>query len=253
MRPNARTTTLSKMREIAGIDQSELASLVGRSVHTIRNIEQTKTPLTRGLARKISAVTGIDYLWLMEGNPEANPVADSDSGDRIFTRETYERRRAIYIEDAPAPFQVEDAFLDVLLMHWISLVKVVSRNALKIPGGRQVLANELYEFVSRLEDRFGMYFSNIGDDLLNAAFKASTENFAATVKSNPDFGSFESVKSRIDAVEYLKKSRSASAWRKEANVGTLERIVQESITAGTNKKLVKHVVDGPNPDKQRSR
>jgi transcriptional regulator with XRE-family HTH domain len=82
---------LAQLREVCGLSQKEMADLVGRSVHTIRAIEQGKLALGVELARKISQETGVAVIWLKDESIKGPPV---EPGGFEITRTAFELRSA---------------------------------------------------------------------------------------------------------------------------------------------------------------
>jgi transcriptional regulator with XRE-family HTH domain len=80
---------LVTLREICGLTQRELADLAGRSVHTIRSIEQGKHPLGEKLAAAISARAGVSMQWLLDDTQAGAPI--DDAGEPL-TRDRFESR-----------------------------------------------------------------------------------------------------------------------------------------------------------------
>jgi DNA-binding XRE family transcriptional regulator len=56
---------LAILRKSLSLKQGELAELAGCSISTIQAIEANKLPLSRSLAARISASTGVDYDWIL--------------------------------------------------------------------------------------------------------------------------------------------------------------------------------------------
>jgi hypothetical protein len=60
------------------MNQTQSATLIGRSRPTVQAVELCKLPLSNKLADDISKATGIDPSWLMAGDPQA-PMRGLDS------------------------------------------------------------------------------------------------------------------------------------------------------------------------------
>jgi transcriptional regulator with XRE-family HTH domain/DNA-binding transcriptional MerR regulator len=56
---------LAILRKSLSLKQGELAELAGCSISTIQAIEANKLPLSRSLAARISASTGVDFDWIL--------------------------------------------------------------------------------------------------------------------------------------------------------------------------------------------
>jgi transcriptional regulator with XRE-family HTH domain len=87
MTTSIRGEKLVALREVCGLTQAELAELVGRSVHTIRGIEQGKNVLGERLAAVISAQTGTRIHWLLDDEATGPPI---NRLGNVLTRERYE-------------------------------------------------------------------------------------------------------------------------------------------------------------------
>ena len=88
MRPSVCRHVLVKIRDQLGLQQKELANLVGCSTSTIKRIERGSLGLSRGLARKISERLGVSMNYLSDNDLRKNPV--TDSGEK-WTRQTVEK------------------------------------------------------------------------------------------------------------------------------------------------------------------
>jgi transcriptional regulator with XRE-family HTH domain len=90
MRPSVCRHVLVKIRDQLGLQQKELANLVGCSTSTIKRIELGSLGLSRGLARKISERLGVSMNYLSNNDLRKDPV--TDSGEK-WTRQTFEKLR----------------------------------------------------------------------------------------------------------------------------------------------------------------
>ena len=67
--------SLARLRMALGnMTQKELADLAGVARTSIQAIELLKLKLSPGLAHKISSATGINYSWLLDGDPAIPPI-----------------------------------------------------------------------------------------------------------------------------------------------------------------------------------
>lgn len=73
MRISPRRHTLATLRIAIGLTQKEMATLVQRSPRTIQAIELGQLPLSEDLGVLIAEATGVDFGWLMEGDPHEPP------------------------------------------------------------------------------------------------------------------------------------------------------------------------------------
>jgi transcriptional regulator with XRE-family HTH domain len=67
--------SLTRLREILGLRQGQMASLGGCSIHTVRSIEQRKQRISERLAAKLADETWIDPIWLRNGDAEVIPLS----------------------------------------------------------------------------------------------------------------------------------------------------------------------------------
>jgi transcriptional regulator with XRE-family HTH domain len=84
MRPYARKHVLVQIREQLGLQQQELAVLVGVSTSTIKRVELLSLKLSRGLARRMSEVLGVSMDYLLKNQLSERPVTPSG---RYWTKE----------------------------------------------------------------------------------------------------------------------------------------------------------------------
>lgn len=69
-------TTISLLRKACGKSQTDMAGLLGRTVHTVASLESGKHPLTEELAVIASRKTGCSARWLLEADI-SKPIIDS--------------------------------------------------------------------------------------------------------------------------------------------------------------------------------
>ena len=84
-------TTSAVIRSITKETDAAWASILGKSVHTIRHLEAGTLKLSADLAAKMNYASGVSIKWLMDGNPAATPIAADGSE---FTKATYDNARA---------------------------------------------------------------------------------------------------------------------------------------------------------------
>src|SRR5450759_428847 len=70
-----------------GEKQEGFASLIGCSIHTLQSIETGRMNLSKSLATRISAQTGVDVDWLLKNNLTSAPVAATS--DERYTVDTF--------------------------------------------------------------------------------------------------------------------------------------------------------------------
>ena len=75
---------LRKAREIAGLEQSELADRMGVSRGTVGNNESGKVSVRPITIKAWALATGVDAHWLETGNPQISP----DDGAGVTVSET---------------------------------------------------------------------------------------------------------------------------------------------------------------------
>jgi hypothetical protein len=101
MRTSSQKTTAAVLRKIIGKKDDEWAQMLGRSAQVIHNIEAGRTKLTPELATKLFHETGISWIWLLNKDPTAPPIAQNGEP---YTAEIYERNQAQKIPlDQPNP------------------------------------------------------------------------------------------------------------------------------------------------------
>src|SRR6476620_10800122 len=103
MRRSSEKTTAAKLRVKCGINDSEMAKILDRSVHWIHSIECGRIKLTKELADRMARGTGISLQWLLDGDTSVEPT---DADGKEFTRETFNRARAHekFRDDRPHEF-----------------------------------------------------------------------------------------------------------------------------------------------------
>jgi DNA-binding XRE family transcriptional regulator len=67
--PVKQGSKLALLRKVCRMPQHVLASMEGRSVHSIRAIEQGKFGVGEHLASQISRLTGVSSTWLLDDSP----------------------------------------------------------------------------------------------------------------------------------------------------------------------------------------
>jgi len=78
-----------------GEKQGPFAEMIGCTIHTLQSIETgrpDRLKLSEGLARRISAATGVHLRWLLENDLKADIVRSPDG--RPFTKSEFERVQA---------------------------------------------------------------------------------------------------------------------------------------------------------------
>ena len=71
---------LRKVRELLGLNQSELAAMVGYSRATLAGIEQGVRTPRRGVLLAVAFATGVDFEWLETGKTPAEHACGGDGG-----------------------------------------------------------------------------------------------------------------------------------------------------------------------------
>jgi transcriptional regulator with XRE-family HTH domain len=104
MRPSPLRHPLAVLRNLVGLSQKQLADFVAKSTSTIQAIELGKLKLSDELAIKISVETGVSAQWLIDGDPQAQPIPNDlnpippSHPSGVFSKEYFERRRADRME-----------------------------------------------------------------------------------------------------------------------------------------------------------
>jgi DNA-binding XRE family transcriptional regulator len=85
--------SLAELRNIIGLNQTEMAALVGYSMPSIRTVELNNGAykLSDKLASAICLQTGVSKIWLTDNNPKKKAI---DEDGQPFTRQTFARHRA---------------------------------------------------------------------------------------------------------------------------------------------------------------
>jgi transcriptional regulator with XRE-family HTH domain len=83
--------TLAVLRRTIGLEQKQMADLLGCSLATIQAVEYCKLPLSGGLASEVARQTGVALAWLLSGDASAPPV---DDFGEPYSRARYEDRQA---------------------------------------------------------------------------------------------------------------------------------------------------------------
>jgi transcriptional regulator with XRE-family HTH domain len=94
MRPPVRKHVLVRIREELGLQQKELANLLGVSTSTIKRVELLSLKLSRHLARRMSEALGVSMDYLLKNQLFQRPV--TPDGDR------WTKKYAKFSKPAPA-------------------------------------------------------------------------------------------------------------------------------------------------------
>ena len=78
MRPSPQRHPLAVLRLIIGFTQKEMASLLNCSCPTIQAIELGKLKMSERLAQETVQKTGVSLAWLLNTDPKAPPVGESN-------------------------------------------------------------------------------------------------------------------------------------------------------------------------------
>jgi transcriptional regulator with XRE-family HTH domain len=158
-------TTVSVLRSIIGIPARELAELTGRSIHTIKSVESGRLALSEELALKMSIETGISAEWLLNGDPQAQPIPNDlnpippghPSG--LFTKGYFEKRRADRAEGRDELNTLDGAHdWDAANLFAIRTAAVKSHNA-------RLVRYRISKFLAELEKEFGRDEKTFGREI----------------------------------------------------------------------------------------
>lgn len=83
-RPSSEKTNVAKLRIQLGEKQDGFAQLIGCSIHTLQSVETGRLKLSKSLATKISAVSGVHVDWLLKNLRSAPFAAVPDIRFRNF-------------------------------------------------------------------------------------------------------------------------------------------------------------------------
>ena len=92
MRISPQRHTLAVLRNISGLTQKEMASILECSTPTVQAIELGKLNLSEKLAGLVSHKTGINLAWLLTNDVTQPPV---DAEGTPYTKELFEKYQAI--------------------------------------------------------------------------------------------------------------------------------------------------------------
>jgi transcriptional regulator with XRE-family HTH domain len=81
---------LARLRLFLGLVQKQMADLAGCSRDTIQSVELRRLALSEGLARRISAATGVHFRWLIENDLKADIVRSRGNPGHPFTKADFE-------------------------------------------------------------------------------------------------------------------------------------------------------------------
>jgi DNA-binding XRE family transcriptional regulator len=88
MRTSSRKTTPAVLRSILGIKDVEMAELLGCSTSTIHSVESGRLKLSESLALTMSLVTGVNVMWLLDGDTSKPPTCQYQR--RPYSRSEFE-------------------------------------------------------------------------------------------------------------------------------------------------------------------
>jgi len=152
MRPSPLRHPVAVLRSIIGLGQKELAKIVDKSTATIQAIELRKLALSEELALKISLETGASARWLMDGDPNANPVLDNGGSGihlGIFTKNDFEQRRADRLRNVDGGIRSIDP-------PWHDPARLFAiKEAAEAAGNDRMLQYRIAKFFEDLEKEFG--------------------------------------------------------------------------------------------------
>ena len=147
-------TCLSLLRSILGPisgGEKNFAKRIGRSRSWLKKASCNQIPLTEDAAVRISFETGVSRLWLEHGDTSIPP---HDQNGRPFTKETFEATREAAEQWGVAPPDVENCFLDWLVLYQALGLKAIATSAsanAKLP----LLLETVSQFLIELEKKFG--------------------------------------------------------------------------------------------------
>ena len=152
MRPSPLRHPLAVLRQVIGLGQKELAEIVGKSTATIQAIELGKLNLSEELALKISVETGVSARWLLDGDPNVEPVMD-DGGSGIhlgiFTKNDFEERRADRLQNV-------DHSIRSIGLPWREAARLFAiKEAAEATANSRMLKYRISKFLDELEKEFG--------------------------------------------------------------------------------------------------
>jgi transcriptional regulator with XRE-family HTH domain len=143
-RPSIPKTTVAALRLCIGHTQQEFAALCGVSIETISSIEVKRLALSRSLASRISALTGVSAAWLLTGNLDQPPITPNGTP---YSKQEFVRYRLRF----DRPRTEIDAY--PIGAHIVALLGVAEAAArIRMAG---VFCFELSDFIREWRNRCG--------------------------------------------------------------------------------------------------
>ena len=150
MRPSPRLHVLVDLREKLSLRQQEMAVVLGMSTEKLKNLELTRTKLTKDKAEAISDVLGVDASWLMANDRSVPPPT---AWREEFTKEAFERYRKA--EDQPVDEYLLWTTVNDLLDAYISLRAIFASASLRGMANWNRAHTRLRETIGALREEFG--------------------------------------------------------------------------------------------------
>ena len=89
-------TTVAVLRQVLGLSVEEFAKLIVKSVSTVTKLENGLLKLSEETAFKISEETGVEFQWLLAGDPKKDPYWIDEGLNRKepYNKELFEKIQA---------------------------------------------------------------------------------------------------------------------------------------------------------------
>lgn len=141
---------LAALRRIIGLEQKQLALLVGCSLPTIQAIEYRKLKLSEKLGEKISCETGVGLDWLMASDP-TKPAVDASGAP--YSKATFEKQRA-WLETKVGENAMDAVLVPLALWQVIAEAAALASSAVK-RNKFQLFRYKYKKSTAALEQEFG--------------------------------------------------------------------------------------------------
>jgi transcriptional regulator with XRE-family HTH domain len=90
------TTTVAVLRQVLGLSVEEFGQIIGKSISTVTKLENGLLKLSEETGFQIYQETGVEFEWLMAGDPTKKPYSIDEGWNRKepYTKELFEKIQA---------------------------------------------------------------------------------------------------------------------------------------------------------------
>jgi transcriptional regulator with XRE-family HTH domain len=174
--------TLAVLRRTIGLEQKEMAELLGCSPATIQAVEYGKLKLSESLASRIRHETGVDLEWLLS-NDVSKPIPTAEPFGEPYSKARYEKHRARgerKLGEAPT----DRLFAYMVLQTAIAQFAAVAASALDTQKDLGLFSFKAHHFIKELRQEFGenTRIAEKGKPELDRALKSELKR---ALKDNP--------------------------------------------------------------------